>query len=455
MLTYIVTPFLSSICSQFLTISHPFITMLPTVPKILSALVLSTATVSSQTVSPLVISPCSPWNMSTGVVCINHYSSVMPIPFFRKLSEVITEDTYASTSVPSDPSFKLVGTANFLVFDQAAALDILGPNPSLDFIFPTSPYIHEGPVYVPSLNKIYVTQLQQGYLPQLVIDLNVSPPTLTPVTADPPLYLPTGSAFHNGLIYYSTIGNGVVGNQTYYPGIYTLDPTTGKSQVLLNNYFGYYFNGCDDMAIDPSTGDVWFTDNCKLFRSTRSPPSLIAPFTVYAWGENVSSTPPQIEAASYRFRPSTGAVNLVEDSLLYPNGIAFSPDHKTLYITDTAAGSGPYSPDIPSGILTYNDTGKRTVYAYKVATSGTTITNKRAVYRAQDYTPDGLKIAQNGYIVTATGHGVDVLDQAGTLLIRIQTNYTAVNIVWAGKDFEDLWIVGAGGISRVRWGLKG
>ena len=34
--------------------------------------------------------------------------------------------------------------------------------------------------------------------------------------------------------------------------------------------------------------------------------------------------------------------------------------------------------------------------------------------------PDGLKVARNGYIVTATGKGVDVLDEVGTLLVRVR-----------------------------------
>ena len=58
-------------------------------------------------------------------------------------------------------------------------------------------------------------------------------------------------------------------------------------------------------------------------------------------------------------------------------------------------------------------------------------------------------------MVTAAGYGVDVLDEQGALLVRIQTSYTAVNLQWTGKDRETLWIVGIGGISRVTWNLKG
>lgn len=42
---------------------------------------------------------------------------------------------------------------------------------------------------------------------------------------------------------------------------------TNKTTVLLNNYYGYYFNTVDDLFVD-STGAVWFTDpQCRQFRS--------------------------------------------------------------------------------------------------------------------------------------------------------------------------------------------
>ena len=81
--------------------------------------------------------------------------------------------------------------------------------------------------------------------------------------------------------------------------------------------------------------------------------------------------------------------------------------------------------------------------------------NKRAIYLSQDGVPDGLKVADNGYVVTGTGSGVDVLDDGGRLLVRVQTNYTVQNFVWAGEELKTLWLMGEGGISKVEWELKG
>lgn len=60
----------------------------------------------------------------------------MPYHFFRMPSSNGSfEDTYASTKVPNDTTFGLVAQAKFLVFDEKRGLELLGPNPSNDFMF--------------------------------------------------------------------------------------------------------------------------------------------------------------------------------------------------------------------------------------------------------------------------------------------------------------------------------
>ena len=97
----------------------------------------------------------------------------------------------------------------------------------------------------------------------MVVNLTNNPPTLSQKTGHPSLYGPSGARYRNGLIYYSTIGgNKTMDGQSWRPGIYTLDPKTGRTETLLNNYYGYYFSGCDDLDIDDH-GRVWFTDNSE------------------------------------------------------------------------------------------------------------------------------------------------------------------------------------------------
>ncbi|KAL8942657.1 MAG: hypothetical protein Q9211_001303 [Gyalolechia sp. 1 TL-2023] len=367
------------------------------------------------------------------------YASVMPYHFFRNISNGTSGPTFGSTSVPNDTSFGLIDKADFLVFDQQRGLEILGSNPSYDFVFEVSEAVHEAPVYVPSQNKLYLSQLAPppGYLPQLVVDLNQDPPTLSEYLSDPPVYAPNGGTFHDGLVYWGASGgNNSIGGTEQRVSLRTLDPATNKTNTLLNNYFGYYFNTIDDLFVHPN-GDVWLTD------------------PQYSWFNKLTDTPPQLESATYRFTPSTGAVRLVEDSLLQPNGIALAPNNRTLYISDTGAASGSISPYTPAQGSTFNATGKRTIYAFDLSDDATYLTNKRSLYLAQDWTPDGLKVASNGYVVAGTGKGVDVLSEQGDLLVRVQTNYTVQNFAWVGEGLKEFWLMGQGGISRVRWELQG
>lgn len=86
--------------------------------------------------------------------------------------------------------------------------------------------------------------------------------------------------------------------------------------------------------------------------------------------------------------------------------------------------------------------------------------NRRVIYLAQDWAPDGLKVAANGVVVSATGNGVDVLDEFRTLIVRIQADHTVQDFAWAvnkmdGGKLTELWMMGNRGILRAGWALEG
>jgi len=420
------------------TTSHTFATW--------SILLSAAAAQPPGTISPLA-QACGP---TTKIVCVDHYASVLPYHFYRQASTNGSyEDTFASTSVPNDTSFGLVGGADFLVFDQERGLELLGGSPRYEFMFQVNDAVHEAPVWSPVTNKLYFSQLRgnnspPGFLPQLLINLNVEPPYLGELISDPPIYAPNGGTIHNGLIYWGVSGgNNSIGGIEERPGIATLDPVTNKTVTLLNNYYGYYFNTVDDLFVDDE-GDVWFTD------------------PQYSWFNALTDTAPQLETASYRFRPATGAVNIIDDSIIQPNGIAIAPKPpanstapRTVYLTDSGAIQGPIVQSLGPQGSPFNTTGKRTVYAFDLTHDGKHLINKRPIWLAQDWVPDGLKVARNGYVLTGAGKGVDVLDPDGTLLVRVQTNFTVQNFAWSGCDYKTFWIVGNSGVARVQWELQG
>ena len=175
-------------------------------PRVMFALLvhlISFFSARAQIIKPLA-ERCGP--PGANIVCINHYSSVMPGSFFRKPINNSFDPTqdlpYESTAVSGDLSWQLAANADFLVFDRERGLELLGPSPKNTYRFTVAEVFHDAPVYSPPTNELYFSQLAPGYLPQLVIDLNNSPPTLSAKTADPPIYSGNGAWFHNGLIYY-------------------------------------------------------------------------------------------------------------------------------------------------------------------------------------------------------------------------------------------------------------
>ncbi|KAF7194562.1 Gluconolactonase [Pseudocercospora fuligena] len=364
----------------------------------------------------------------------------MPYHFYRAPVINNTEVTFAETEVANDLCFSLLQTATFVVFNQSLGLDLLGPDPSYEVVFNVTDDVHEAPVYVPALNKIFLSRLAQGYLPQLVIDLNHSPPTLSEYTPNPPIYAANGGTFHDGLIYYATAGgNNTLPGGEQRPSIRTLDTITNQSRTLLNNYYGYYFNGPDDLFLDPKDGSVWFTD------------------PDFSWYRRRTDTPPQLKAATYRFDPKRGIVRMVESTISQPNGIAMSPDGKTVYIAETGVLVGDTSADGKEG-TTYNSIGDRTLYKFNVVDHGTNLCCKRPFWYVQDWIADGVKIAKNGFVVAATGKGIDVLSEMGVLIVRLQTDFVVQNFVWVPDTtgrYTEFWLMGNGRILRVKWELEG
>ncbi len=242
---------------------------------------------------------------------------MLPYHFNRSITSLAADYDFRNTTVSSAPSFTLLQDASFVVFDRERGLNYLGSDPTYEFMFAVGDNVHEAPVYVPSMNKLFMSQLppvaapintMSQYIPQLVIDLNQEPLTLQEYITDPPIFAPNGGLYHNGRIIWASSGgfnDSILNGTEQRISLHSVDPTTNKSTVLLNNYFGFYFNNMDDVTAHPTSGDLFFTD------------------PDYPWFNGRVDTAPQLPTASYRFNPRTGATFLIDDTIEQPNGIAF------------------------------------------------------------------------------------------------------------------------------------
>ena len=194
----------------------------------------------------------------------------------------------------------------------------------------------------------------------------------------------------------------------------------GTQTSLADRYEGKRFNSPNDLAL-ARNGDIFFTD----------PPYGLA-------GGNKSPIK-ELEFSGV-FRLSGGKVTLLTDELTYPNGIALSPDEKTLYVN-------------------VSDPKKPYIHAYDLAADGIA-KNHRIFF---DMTPllstgpglpDGLKVDRAGNLWTTGPNGVLIISPAGKHLGTIQTGQPTGNCAWGG-DGSTLYITSNMFLVRVKTQTKG
>lgn len=171
-------------------------------------------------------------------------------------------------------------------------------------------------------------------------------------------------------------------------GIISLDISPpGAPHVVVGSFHGIPFNSVNDVVVSPADGSIWFTD-----------PS-------YGHGQGIRPAP-QLPNQVYRYDPHTNAIRAVADGLVRPNGLCFSPDLQTLYVTDTGAIHG--SPDVPIDL-----SGPSSIYAFDVS-SEPFLCNKRLFAYAPGRFPDGIKCDLAGNVYAGCGDGIEVWNKTGT-----------------------------------------
>jgi gluconolactonase len=197
----------------------------------------------------------------------------------------------------------------------------------------------------------------------------------------------------------------------------------GRITVLAENFEGKRLNAPNDIVVK-SDDSIWFTDPL---------------FGINGEWEGTRARPEQATTNVYRIAPD-GRISAVITDLLNPNGLAFSPDEKTLYV----ANSDP----------------KRAVWmAFDVAADGT-LNSGRVFFDVTDRVPtqkglpDGMKVDARGNVFATGPGGVLVFDPDGTHLGTLQTGQATGNCAW-GEDGSVLYINADMYLCRIRLSTKG
>jgi gluconolactonase len=195
----------------------------------------------------------------------------------------------------------------------------------------------------------------------------------------------------------------------------------GSRTVLASHWEGRRLNSPNDLVFR-SNGDLYFTDPPYGLLKLNEDPEKELPFN-----------------GVYRVTPE-GDMSLLTADLTLPNGLAFSPDEKILYIS--------------------NSDPQRAIWmAYEVDDEGG-ISNGRVFSDATAWTrdhkglPDGLKIDVDGNIFASGPGGINVFTPAGEHLGRISTGTAISNCAW-GEDGSVLYLTSHMYICRIQLSTRG
>lgn len=172
----------------------------------------------------------------------------------------------------------------------------------------------------------------------------------------------------------------------------------GEAKTVVDKHDGKKLNSPNDVVVKKD-GTVWFTD---------PPYGLPKDQTKEAEGNFV-----------YRLDPKTGKTSIVSKDQDMPNGLAFSPDEKRLYIADS---------------------GKpRKIRVYDVQADGTLAGGKD--FAAIDKGgPDGIRVDADGRVWSSAGDGVHIFGTDGALLGKILCPESPANLCFGGADGKTLFI---------------
>jgi len=192
----------------------------------------------------------------------------------------------------------------------------------------------------------------------------------------------------------------------------------GSLTVIANSFQGRQLNRPNDVVVK-SDGSIYFTD------------PWTSPNAPQQWDLTFSGV--------YRITPDLGTMSLLIDNFVLPNGLAFSPDEKVLYINDSRRGH---------------------IRAFDLSPNGTLAKHTDRVFAElrgeEPGVPDGMKVDVEGNVYCGGAGGIWVIDPSGKKLGRIVHGAPATtNIAFGGDDWKTLYFTSRNHLGSVKVKIAG
>jgi gluconolactonase len=190
----------------------------------------------------------------------------------------------------------------------------------------------------------------------------------------------------------------------------------GSVTVLAERYQGKRLNSPNDL-VEHSDGTIWFTDPSYGIDSDYE-------------GHRADG---EIGACHvYRVDPGSGEVRLVADDFERPNGLAFAPDERTLYIVDT-----------------------RRRHIRRFGAEGGALSGGEVFATCDAGSFDGLRLDAAGRVWAAAHDGLHCFDPDGTLIGKLRVPEIVSNLTFGGPKRNDLFITATTSLYSIRVNFNG
>jgi gluconolactonase len=184
----------------------------------------------------------------------------------------------------------------------------------------------------------------------------------------------------------------------------------GHYKILADRYQGNRFNSPNDVIIGPD-GAIYFTD-----------PTL----------DLVKGAKQEIPFQGVYRLDSNGGIRLLTMDLAQPNGLAFSPDGKSFYVTDSKQRNIRVYDVAPDGALR-----KGRIFGEEPGSKG-------------DGVPDGMKVDKDGNLYVTGPRGIWIWDSEGHHLGTIAMPEQPANLAWGDGDYGTLYITATTSVYRLK-----
>jgi gluconolactonase len=182
----------------------------------------------------------------------------------------------------------------------------------------------------------------------------------------------------------------------------------GTVTVLASHYAGKRLNSPNDIVCK-SDGSIWFSD----------PPYGIE--TDYEGGKQISELPPTL----YRLDAASGELRIAADDFEGPNGLAFSPDERILYVAETGRQFDPEP--------------RRCIRRFQVGADGRLSGGER-FHKVEPGFADGFRVDEQGNIWSSAADGVHCISPQGELLGKILVPSLVSNLAFGGRNRSRLFL---------------